>query len=69
MVSYFYVRHLPNGERYVRGHCMEGDTMPTEGIANGSGLLEMDTGKQYYYDAEGKEWVAPTAESDAQNGG
>ena len=41
---------------YKMGFCLSSDTKPT-GVANGSCLLEMDTGTLYYYDAEGEEWV------------
>ena len=30
---------------------------PTEGIGNGSCLIEMDTSKIYFYDAEGETWL------------
>lgn len=35
---------------------LAGDTKPTEGVANGSFFLEMDTGKLYFFDAENTEW-------------
>lgn len=35
------------------------DTKPTEGsISNGFMFIEMDTSKLYFYDAEGKRWLA-----------
>lgn len=47
------------GERkwYVEGHCLAADTKPTEGIANGSCLIEMD-GDVCFFDEENSEWVA-----------
>lgn len=33
------------------------DTKPSGNVANGSSYLEMDTGKTYYYDADGEEWI------------
>lgn len=33
------------------------DTKPTDGIANGSACVEMDTGKIYLFDEDGGAWV------------
>ncbi len=41
---------------------LSSDTKPT--APNGSDFLEIDTGKTWYYDADGKEWVDPTATDD-----
>lgn len=35
---------------------------------NGSDFLEMDTGKIWYFDAEGVEWVDPTAVEEEDQG-
>lgn len=43
-------------EMYSAGDCLSTDTKPTTGISNGSALYEMDTGKNYKYDAENKQW-------------
>ena len=43
------------------------DSKPTVGIPNGSDFLEMDTGKTWYYDADGGEWVDPTATTPDDN--
>lgn len=50
----------PNGKAlyYREGSCLSTDTKPTEGWANGSTLLEMDTKKVYVYDAENEVWRA-----------
>ena len=32
-------------------------TKPTDGIGNGWAFVEMDTGKLYFYDAEGAQWI------------
>ena len=37
--------------------CLSTDTKPTEHIANGSSLVEMDTGKVYFYDADNEQWL------------
>lgn len=61
MISY-KVRKLLNenaaGVRkwYVEGHCLAADTKPTENIANGSCLIEMD-GDVCFFDEAGGEWV------------
>lgn len=47
--------------------CKAADTKPTDGVPNGSDCLEMDTGKTWYYDAEGNEWLDPTASDEDQN--
>ena len=43
-------------KRYVEGHCLSTDTKPTAYIANGSMLLEMDTGKVFMFDEEHTQW-------------
>lgn len=43
-------------ELYGSGDCLSTDTKPTTGIANGSTLYEMDTGKSYKYDADNVQW-------------
>ena len=35
---------------------LEKDAFPTEGVHNGDVAYEMDTGKSFLYDAEGKKW-------------
>ena len=37
--------------------CNSEDTKPTTELANGSGLIEVDTGKAYLFDEAGGEWV------------
>lgn len=37
------------------------DTKPTTGVANGSHFYEMDTAKDYYFDAESKAWVTASS--------
>ena len=48
-----------NGDPLERksGYCVADDTKPTGGsIANGSRLIEIDTGKVYFFNAEDGEW-------------
>ena len=44
------------GEVYNDVRCLSTDEKPTENIKNGSTLVEMDTGKGYLFDADGKAW-------------
>ncbi len=48
------------GMQYIRptkGYCLSSDTKPTEGVGNGSVLIEMDTGKIYFFDEAGGAWI------------
>ena len=45
---------------YVEGTCLAADTKPTN-VANGSKMLEMDTGKIYLFDAQNSVWRAWTS--------
>ena len=47
----------PNGSKNrVEGECLSTDTKPTTGVANGSILIEMDTGKIFMFDATNSTW-------------
>ena len=39
------------------------DSKPTEGVGNGSALIEMDTSKVYFFDAGNSEWLEWGAET------
>ena len=52
MISYF--RNADNGEFRMVG--MSTDTKPTEDVPNGASFLEMDTGKNYLFDAAGAQY-------------
>lgn len=41
----------------VEAACLSTDSKPTTGIANGSLLLEMDTGDIYAFNEAGSAWV------------
>jgi len=60
MVSFTKCEYMQNDNgkyiSYVEGKCLSTDTKPTDGIANGSVLLEMDTSKVYMFDGAGKSW-------------
>jgi len=44
------------GEVYNDVRCLSSDEKPTEGVKNGSTLIEIDTGKRYLYDALSGSW-------------
>lgn len=46
------------GDLVLEGSCLSTDEKPTEGVGNGSILLEMDTATLYFYDAANHEWRA-----------
>lgn len=49
-----------DGAQYVEVACKSTDTKPVGNFMTGSILTEIDTGKVYFYDAEGEpdyEWV------------
>lgn len=41
----------------ISGFCLRSDSKPVSGIANGSVLTEMDTGKVFLFNEAGKAWV------------
>lgn len=45
-----------SGKTYVEGVCLSTDTKPTDNIANGSQIVEMDTGNIYMFDEDAGEW-------------
>lgn len=49
-------RRVLYGEVYNDVRCLSTDEKPTENIANGSTLVEIDTGAKYLFDAESGEW-------------
>lgn len=56
---------VSNANMIMRYRGLSDDTKPTDGVPNGSDFLEIDTGKVWYYDAEGETWIDPTASDDA----
>ena len=55
MISY-KVTYFTGGKHYVEGFCLSTDTKPTENMANGSSLIEMDTSKVFLFDEAGSQW-------------
>lgn len=41
----------------IEAYGLSTDTKPTSGVANGSMFVEMDTGKIYFFDGTGEDWV------------
>jgi len=59
-----YVGYDADGvlQLYCEGACLAADTKPTDAeIMNGSTMLEVDTGKTWYFDGENSTWIDPTA--------
>lgn len=46
-----------NGDVLIESACLSTDTKPTDGIANGSACIEMDTGDKYMFDEAGGQWI------------
>lgn len=49
-------RQFEYGKVFNDVRCLSTDEKPVEHIRNGSTLLEMDTGKRYYFDGDSKTW-------------
>ena len=62
------VEHYIDDNRYIEAVCLAADvdTMPTDGIANGSVCKVMDNGKTYMFDEEGSNWVEFAAPAPAE---
>lgn len=41
-------------------HCLSTDDKPVNGVRNGDKLIEIDTSKEFFYDATGEQWVEYT---------
>ena len=57
MVSYNEAIAITNEQNLVQAVCLSTDAKPTAGIANGSMMLEMDTGKIYAFNEAASTWV------------
>ena len=57
MVSYNEAIAITNEKNLVQAVCLSTDSKPTTGIANGSMMLEMDTGKIYAFNEAASAWV------------
>ena len=56
MITVRELKRTVNGKGIADIVCLSTDTKPT-GFANGSIILEVDTGKFYVYDEENAEWT------------
>ena len=45
----------------IEAVCLSTDSKPTDGIANGSLVIEMDTGKIYAFNEAGATWIELSA--------
>ncbi|MBR7058208.1 MAG: hypothetical protein IKI35_05725 [Stomatobaculum sp.] len=61
--------HYPNQEKYLTAKST--DTKPTAGVADGTALIEIDTGKVYFYDESAGQWLeaGSLTQAAAQNEG
>ena len=58
----FTSRKYANKDQSAKDYaCLSTDEKPTDGIANGSLCLEMDTGKIFMFNEAGSAWVELTA--------
>lgn len=57
MFTVIKAHYAGNEKSYIEGACLAADTKLTDGIANGSLCLEMDTGKIYAFNETGNTWV------------
>lgn len=57
MVTFNKVVQYDNNLEYMEGVCLSTDSKPTDGVANGSILVEMNTGKVFFYNEAGSAWV------------
>lgn len=51
-------RQVLYGKVFNDVRCLSTDQKPTEGILNGSTLVEIDTGAKYLFDADSGAWRA-----------
>lgn len=57
MFTTIKAHYAGNEKSYIEGACLSTDSKPTDGIANGSLCLEMDSGKIYAFNEAGSAWV------------
>ena len=57
MFTTIKAHYAGNEKSYVEAACLSTDTKPTDGIANGSVCLEMNTGKVFVFNEAGGVWV------------
>lgn len=52
-----YDKSIQNGKHLAEGFCLSTDTKPTNQIANGSILVEIDTGTVFFFNEDSSTWV------------
>lgn len=57
MITYLENKNYDAKKNLVELACLSTDTKPTDGIANGSACIEMDTGKIFMFNEAGSAWV------------
>lgn len=57
MISYTVIKPYTATKKYVEGKCKSTDSKPLD-VANGSTLLEIDTGTLYMFDESSNQWRA-----------
>lgn len=57
MVTFSGISRVNSETPYCEGFCLSTDTKPTDGIANGSILVEIDTGNVFFFNEEASTWV------------
>lgn len=53
--------YVGNDKALVESACLSTDSKPTDGIANGSICIEMNTGKIFMFNEAGSAWVELSA--------
>lgn len=73
MITFITEKFVTEDKAYRQGFCLSDDEKPVDDstMANGSKLIEMDTGSTYYYDEANSSWVlwesGSVPEDDEQN--
>lgn len=57
MIREIYSRFLTADKRYIEATGLSTDTKPTQNIAQGSIFTEIDTGKVFFFNETGTQWV------------
>lgn len=57
MFTTIKAHYAGNEKSYIEGACLAADTKPTDGIANGSIIIEIDTGKIFMFNETGSAWA------------
>lgn len=57
MFTTIKAHYAGNEKSYIEGACLAADSKPTDGIANGSVCIEIDTGKIFMFNETGSAWA------------